>query len=156
MTSQDTIRKLSQMTDEAEFERLAMAILREAKPEYASLLHPGVNTAGKTIKSPVDGIRFVPGAPPPYMIAAHHTTCARNDLQKKWLHDPATVKPQKGGQPTMPPGDLIKTAKVFDDEKKRIASLRGTLILTTNQEPSEVLVREVNASGLARGSIPTM
>jgi hypothetical protein len=139
------------MTDEAEFERLAMAILREAKPEYASLLHPGVNTAGKTIKSPVDGISFVPGAQPPYMIAAHHTTCARNDLQKKWLHDPATVKPQKGGQPTMPPGDLIKTAKVFDDEKKRIASLRGTLILTTNQEPSEVLVREVNASGLARG-----
>jgi hypothetical protein len=80
MTSQNTIRKLSEMTNEADFERLAMAILREAKPEYASLLHPGVNPAGKTIKSPVDGISFVIGAQPPHMIAAHHTTCSRNDL----------------------------------------------------------------------------
>jgi hypothetical protein len=82
MEAKDTIRKLSQMTDEADFERLATAILREAKPEYASLLHPGVNPAGKTIRAPVDGISFVTGAQPPHMIAAHHTTCARGDLQK--------------------------------------------------------------------------
>ena len=43
------------MTDEAAFERLATAILREAQPEYASLLHPGVNSEDKTVKSPVDG-----------------------------------------------------------------------------------------------------
>ena len=44
--TQDTIRKLSEMTDEGQLERLVTAILREAKPEYASLLHPGVTLAG--------------------------------------------------------------------------------------------------------------
>jgi hypothetical protein len=61
MQAKDTIRKLADMADAAAFERLATAILREAKPEYASLLHPGVNPAGKTVKSPVDGIAFMPG-----------------------------------------------------------------------------------------------
>lgn len=57
-----TIRKLSEMSDDAAFERLATAILREARPEYGSLLHPGVNSEGKTMKAPVDGIGFVAGA----------------------------------------------------------------------------------------------
>jgi ParB family transcriptional regulator, chromosome partitioning protein len=48
---------------EMNLDQLATAILREAKPEYASLLHPGLNPAGKTVKSPVDGISFVPAAP---------------------------------------------------------------------------------------------
>ena len=151
METNQTIKHLSAMTDEGEFERLAMAILRGARSEYDALLHPGVNTSGKTVKSPVDGIAFVMGAQPPHMIAAHHTTCARDDLEKSDLHDPATVISRKGLSPTAPPGDLIKTAKIFDDERARIASLRGTLILTTNQEPPEGLVREVNAAGLARG-----
>ena len=51
-----TISKLAEMTDQAAFERLATAILREAEPRYASLLHPGVNKDGKTVKAPVDGI----------------------------------------------------------------------------------------------------
>jgi hypothetical protein len=54
-----TIGKLAEMTDQAAFERLATAILLEAEPQYASLLHPGVNEEGKTVKSPVDGIGFV-------------------------------------------------------------------------------------------------
>jgi hypothetical protein len=73
--------------------------------------YPGINSAGKTVKAPVDGICFVRGAEPPHMIAAHHTTCKRDDLRKKWLHDPATVTPRRRGRPTMPAGDLIKTAK---------------------------------------------
>ena len=151
MDPKDTIRKLSEMTDEAEFERLATAVLREAVPEYSSLLHPGVNPAGKTVKSPVDGIGFVPGTDPPHMITAHHTTAARGSLQRKWLHDPATVKINPGAQPTTPPGDIVKTATLLDEERKRIALLRGTLALTTNQEPSEELVREAHAYGAARG-----
>jgi hypothetical protein len=146
----DTIRTLSEMTDEAKFERLATAVLREAVPEYASLLHPGVNQAGKTIKSPVDGISFVPGAQPPHMITAHHTTAARNSLQKKWLHDPATVKPRRRRKPTMPPGDIIKAVALFDEETKRMPGLRCTLALTTNREPSGELVREAHAYAAAR------
>ena len=146
-----TIRKLSEMTDEASFERLATAILRDARLEYASLLHPGVNTEDKTVKSPVDGIGFVSGAKPSHMIAAHHTTCTRDGLRKKWLHNPASVTPRKSGRPTMPAGDLIKTAEIVDAERIRDATLRATLILTTNQEPPDDLVRDTQAEGKARG-----
>ena len=76
MEANDTTRKISEITDEALFERLATAVLREAKAEYASLLHPGVNPAGKTIKGPVDAIAFVPDVDPPHMVVAHHTTVA--------------------------------------------------------------------------------
>src|SRR5258708_1681172 len=146
-----TGRKLSEMTDEAAFERLAMAILRQARPEYAALLHPGINSASKTVKGPVDGIGFVPGAKPPHMVAAHHTTCKRDDLRKKWLRDPAIVASRKRHRPTMPAGDLIKTAKIVADEKQRNPSLRATLVLTTNQEPPEDLVRETHSAGEAFG-----
>ncbi|TKV80135.1 hypothetical protein FDV58_17970 [Bradyrhizobium elkanii] len=139
------------MTDDAAFERLATAVLREAKPEYATLVHTGVNVAGKTVKAPVDGITFVTGANPPRMIAAHHTTCARPDLRSKWLHDPSTVTPRKGGKPTAPPGDVLKTAEIVAAERKRTPLLRATLILTTNQEPPEELVRDTIAAGAERG-----
>jgi hypothetical protein len=152
METNDTIRKLSEMTDEGAFERLATAILREAVPEYASLLHPGVNPAGKTVKSPVDGISFVPGAVPPHLITAHHTTSARDALEAKWLHDPATVKPRRAGaQPAAPAGDVLKTAALIADERKRTSLLHATLILTTNQEPPEDLVRDTQARGTASG-----
>jgi hypothetical protein len=151
MNTGETVRKLSEMTDDAAFERLAVAVLREAKPEYAALLHTGINTDGKTVKSPVDGIAFVAGAQPPHMIAAHHTTCARADLKNKWLHDPATVKPRKGGKPTAPAGDVLKTAELVVAEKKRTPFLRATLVLTTNKEPPEDAVRDTIAAGSERG-----
>jgi len=136
--------------DDAAFELLATAILREAQAEYAALVHPGVNSEGKTVKAPVDGIGFVAGANPRHMIAAHHTTFNRDRLRKKWLHDPAAVKPRKGKNPTMP-GDLIKTAEIVAAEKGRDPEIRATLVLTTNQEPPEDLVRDTHAAGQSRG-----
>lgn len=151
MNAGETVRKLSEVTDDAAFERLAMAVLREAKPEYAALLHTGINAEGKTVKSPVDGIAFVAGAQPCHMIAVHHTTCARADLENKWLHDPANVKARKGGKPTAPAGDLLKTAELVVAERKRTPSLRVTLVLTTNREPSEDVFRDTIAAGSERG-----
>ncbi|MGV8998199.1 MAG: hypothetical protein ACOH12_14775 [Parvibaculaceae bacterium] len=150
MTQENTTRKLADMTDEGAFERLATAILRGSDYRYRSLVHPGVNADGKTIKSPVDGITFVPEATPPHMIAAHHTTCALKDLGNKWLHDPATVKPHnKNKGPTAPAGDIIKTIEIVAEERKRTPDIQVTLILTTNQEPGEELVRNVHAAGTA-------
>lgn len=151
MNDGETVRKLSEMTDDAAFERLATAVLREAKPEYAALLHTGINAESKTVRSPVDGITFVAGAQPPHMIAAHHTTCVRSDLRKKWLHDPTTVKTRKGGKPTAPAGDVLKTAELVAAERKRTPSLRATLILTTNREPSEDVFRDTIAAASERG-----
>src|SRR5258707_15400339 len=107
MDSGDTIRHLASITDEGVFERLATAILRKVDPIYTLVSHPGINAEGKTVKSPVDGIAFVPGAVPPHMIVIHHTITATKDLDGKWLHDPATVKTRvKGGKPPEPAGDV--------------------------------------------------
>lgn len=145
MSTDKTIQALAAITDQGKFECLAAAILREADPTYRSLCHPGVNATGKTIKSPLDGICFVQGADPPHMIAVHHTTTARDDLKKKWLHDPSKVRPRKGS-PTAPTGDLIKTAELVAEERKRTPNLRVTLVLTTNEEPDEALIRNVEAA----------
>ncbi|WP_295456529.1 hypothetical protein [uncultured Thiodictyon sp.] len=145
-----TALALAGITDEGLFECLATAILRAANPRFDSLAHTGVNAAGKAIRSPLDGICFVPDADPPHMIAVHHTITARGDLEKKWLHDPAKVKPRNGSRPTAPPGDLIKTAELAAEERIRTPNLRVTLVLTTNEEPGEALVRSVEAAGRER------
>lgn len=85
MENRETERTLAAITDQGLFEQLATAVLREADSHYHLLVHSGVNLDGKTIRSPVDGIAFVPGANPPHMIAVHHTTCKRDDLENKWL-----------------------------------------------------------------------
>src|SRR5208282_3749602 len=146
-----TVGKLSEITDEGLFERLATAILRQARPEYSGLLLPGVNAEGKTVKSPLDGIYFVPAADPPHLIAVHHTTCKRDALKAKWLYDPTSVSPRSRRGATKPPGDLIKTANIVAEERMRQPSLRATLILTTNQEPAEDLDRETFAAGKTLG-----
>jgi hypothetical protein len=151
MSAEKTGQVLAAITDEGLFERLATAVLREANPAYRSLVHTGVNAAGKTIKSPLDAICFVQGADPPHMVAVHHTITARSDLRKKWLCEPSKVKPRKGAPSAVPAGDLIKTADLVAEERARTPKLRATLVLTTNKEPSEALVRAVEAEGRNRG-----
>ncbi|MDP1923696.1 MAG: hypothetical protein Q8N06_10430 [Hydrogenophaga sp.] len=148
MTERDTTQALAKMTDDGLFERIATAVLRVADPLCVGISHPGVNAAGKTRKSPIDGVGFVRDAEPPHMVAVHHTTTAANGLKMKWLHDPATVTPRKkGGRPTAPAGDLVKTAEIVAQERVRTPNLRATLILTTNEEPDDDLVRAVKATG---------
>jgi hypothetical protein len=146
----ETAKQLSAMTDEGAFERLATAVLREADPRYVALTHPGVNANGKTVKAPVDGIAFVPDTTPPHLVAAHHTTTLAAGLANKWLHDPSTVKTKKA-KPTTPAGDLLKTAEIVRKERERDPSIIATLALTTNQEPTEQLVRDVNAAARQHG-----
>ncbi len=150
MNTNRTIQALSSITDEGLFERLAMTILRGAKPLYESLVQTGVNVDGKTVKAPLDGICFVSGARPPHLIAVHHTTSARNELKRKWLYDPdAATLPNKSKKSSTPPGDFIKTAKMVAERRKAIPDLRSTLVLTTNREPSEEVISEVEAAGYA-------
>lgn len=152
MNDDDTNRHLAGATDEGLFERLATAVLRKADPLYVHVSHPGVNAEGKTVKSPVDGIAFVPGAVPPHMIVIHHTLTAAKNLHGKWLHDPATVKTRsKGGKPTEPAGDVTKTAAIVADERTRTPNLKATLVLTTNQDPGQEIIRDVHAAGAAAG-----
>ena len=146
----NTNQALAAMTDEGLFERVATAVLRIAVPLCATLSHPGVNAEGKTRKAPLDAIGFVRDADPPHMVAVHHTTTGAKDLEKKWLHDPATVTPRRPGRkPAAPAGDVVKTAAIVAEERVRTPGLRATLILTTNEDPDEALVRAVMAAGAA-------
>jgi hypothetical protein len=134
-----TAQKLSEITDEGLFERLANGILRQDRPEYAPLHSTGVNVEGRTVRAPLDGICFVPGVDPPHMIAVHHATCQREALRKKWLNNPPVR------ESAAPLGDLFKTSKIVSEERKRRQSLRVTVVLTTNKELPEDLVRDVDA-----------
>jgi hypothetical protein len=139
-----TERLLETLTDEGLFEKLAAAVLRDADPTYRMLAHPGVNADCKTVKSPVDGIGFVQGAKPPHMVIVHHTITARDGLENKWLHDPATVTP-RGPKPTAPAGDVRKALTIAAEQRKTEPSLHVTLVLTTNHEPPEALIRKAHA-----------
>lgn len=146
MDHSETIGALARVTDEGLFERLATAVLRQAEPGlYANLSHPGMNPAGKTRRSPVDGIGFVISQNPPHMVVAHHTIAAANDLRKKWLNEPAKVK-KRGLKPTAPSGDVLKTSLIAGKERERTPNLCVTLALTSNQEPSEDVSRDVQAA----------
>jgi hypothetical protein len=97
MNDTETNRILAGFRDQGLFERLATSVLRAAEPCYASLVHPGVNAEGKTVRSPLDGITFVPRADPPHMIAVHHTTCSADKLESKWCHSACKFDPLSRG-----------------------------------------------------------
>ncbi len=113
------------MTDQGLFEHLATTILRAANPSYAALVHTGTNVDRKTVKGPLDGLCFVPGVTPPHFVAVHHTITARTQLHRKWLRD----------------GDVPKTLEIVSQERKHHPTLRATLVLTTNREPTASTVR---------------
>ncbi|MDD4127660.1 MAG: hypothetical protein PHV39_08235, partial [Methanomicrobium sp.] len=69
-----TAEILENITDEGKFERLVTSILRKQNSEYAHIVLSGQNSQGKPIKSPYDGICFVPGSDPLKIIMVEHTT----------------------------------------------------------------------------------
>ncbi len=141
----ETIRALADITDEGLFERLATDVLRQAEPHlYGNLSTPGINPAGKTKRSPVDGIGFVTSENS-RMVTAHHTTSALRDLRSKWLND-SINRTKTRSKPTTPLGDIIKTSLLVKQERERTPDLTVTLALTTNLEPSEDLIRDVQAA----------
>lgn len=140
-----TIQALAAITDEGLFERVATAVLRLA-PEYEGLAHTGINADGKTRKSPVDGLRFL-GEGGHRMIVVHHTTTAPDGLERKWLLDPMTVKRRVDSKSPPQAGDLIKSIEIVAAERKIAPEIDATLILTTNQEPDESLIRKTIAAG---------
>jgi hypothetical protein len=136
-----TIRKLAEITDAALFERLATAVLRLNDAHlYGNLSHPGVNSDGKTVKAPLDGIGWSRNGGD-RVIAAAHSTCAQKDIFKKWLHDPSTVRPRKSNNKSTPlEGDLRKVIREIGTFRTSHPSLRATVALTSNREPDQECV----------------
>lgn len=48
------------------------------------------------------------------------------------------------------PGDLVQTAAIIAAERQRTPNLAAILILTTNRESSEALVRDAEAAAANR------
>ncbi len=163
MAAESSIKALEDLTDEGLFERIATAVLRESHPLCAGLTHPGTNADGMTVKAPIDNITFVPGANPPHFVCVQHTITKAESLGRKWLYEPpapaesmnpgaaAKGKSTEHRSPKLPPGDLVKTAEIVTKERARTPDMLATLILTTNKEPGEQLVRDATAAGNARG-----
>lgn len=149
MTFTETEQRLSQITDEGLFEKLATAVLRAAEPDYSAIIHTGVNADGKTIKSPMDGILYQTNINPPRLFIIHHTITAVGSLRSKWLHDPTTVKPRGGRKPAAPPGDVLKAIAIVADARQKTANLRATIVLTTNQEPDAETAQAVSHAVLS-------
>lgn len=135
MASRDTHIAIAKLTDEGVFEDLALSVLRAAHPLVGSVVQTGLNAEGRTHRSPVDAIGFVPGSEPDHMVSVHHTITGPRGLRRKWLSK------------SDPIGDVPKTIAIIQEERKRAPDLAATLVLTTNREPSETLVRDVRALG---------
>jgi hypothetical protein len=148
----DTVAKLASITDAAQFERIATAVLRAAKPSlYSNLSQPGVNTDGKTVKAPLDSVGWVQAGEVSTFVAVAHTTAAQKDLDGKWLHDPSAVNARKkGGRPTQPAGDLVKAIEEIKKLRQQYPNLKAALALTSNRE--EPVGVRVNAEALAHAN----
>lgn len=114
------------MTDAGEFEGLATAVLRRANPDYASLVHSGVNAEGRPVAAAVDGYSLG-GQTKPSVFTAH-TTMKLSKLRSKWL-DPVE-------------GDIDKAKR----KAQAVGAGGGILVLTLNREPPIELVADAEAA----------
>lgn len=127
-----TRRQLSELNSPDEFELIATAVLREAVPEYASLLHVGTNVSGRTVRSPVDGIGVNIHRGSRKLLLVQHTITARSGLRRKWLDEKD--------------GDVTKAKAIISYEIARGSVREGTLVLACTSDPDENLVRDVHAA----------
>ena len=134
-----TAEKLEGMTDRGQFELLATSVLRKVDPDCARLIHVGINAAGETIASPVDGLCKVPDVKPSRWLYVAHTTTDAKHLKDKWLSKRPKDK-----------GDLIKALEVADGRRKGDPDAQFKVWLTTNQavdKPLYEAVQDVAKSG---------
>lgn len=120
-----TRERLSDITDEGLFERLAAGVLRIAEPVFHGIVETGTNVRGQTIPDPADGVLYTM-APDGERLAiiAHHTITRRASLRSKWL-DPTD-------------GDVVKAIRLFESASARIGEHKRILILTCSVEPDRI------------------
>jgi len=127
-----TREKLSNITDEGLFERLAAGVLRIAEPVFHGIVETGTNVRGQTIADPADGILYTMAHDGERLaIIAHHTITRKASLRSKWL-DPTD-------------GDVAKAIRLFESASARVGEHNRILILTCSVEPDSALVTDIEA-----------
>lgn len=137
----NTAEALESITDRGKFELLVNSILRKSKKEYSALISTGINAAGETIKSPVDGFCEVPGSDPKQFVIVEHTTTDRKKLEEKWLFENKSTSKKKTRKRS--DGDLIKAGKEAKELRIKFPDAKFVVILTTNQRISAELSKKV-------------
>ncbi|MGH7770635.1 MAG: hypothetical protein ACREQA_00175, partial [Candidatus Binatia bacterium] len=130
-----TASLLESMTDRSRFELLATSVLRKADTIYAAIVQTGLNAAGETIVSPIDGIHLVPHSNPPHYVFVQHTTTDRDRLRRKWLTDEDA--------------DLPKAVSEAKKIRQGLPSAKFTVVLSTNQRLDKDLVQQVTQAAIA-------
>ncbi|CAN7393585.1 hypothetical protein LJR098_003356 [Rhizobium sp. LjRoot98] len=131
----DSHQRLEAISDPAVFERLATAVLRRHCRLSGTIIHVGVNSDGKTVRAPVDGIA-VASANGGHLVVHQHSITDRSSLRDKWLG---------------PDGDVEKAWGILLEERLKNPGIGMSLYLTTNRIPRQDLVREVHALAKRRG-----
>ena len=145
-----TAEAIEGMTDAGEFEILATRVLRMTDDDCRYLEHVGVNAAGKTIASLVDGFCRVPDTNPPRYIMAAFTTARLESLERKWLSDRPSSSKTKNA-PTTDEGDLIKAARLAEAIRRDSPSAQFVLHLCSNKQPDEALISKSYERGRQLG-----
>lgn len=128
--------RISEMSDTGKFENLATEVLRRSDQKYEAVIQTGINTEGKPINDPVDGLGQVLDADPPHYIFLEFTTTQKSNLEKKWL-----ANPDAGDND--PRGDLIKAADKSDKIRENIPNAEFTAVLVSNRVLNSELMQDV-------------
>jgi len=127
-----TRERLSDITDEGLFERVAAGVLRIAEPVFHGIVETGTNARGQTIADPADGILYTTAHDGERLaVIAHHTITRKAGLRSKWLG------------PT--DGDVVKAIRLFESASARVGERKRILILTCSVEPDSALVTDIEA-----------
>ena len=143
-----TAEHIEGITDAGKFEILATRVLRFLHEDCRAVVHLGVNTEGKTIRSPIDGFQLVLDSQPHRYVMTAFTVSG--DLKRKWLFDGTTVK-AVGKTKTTEDGDLVKAAKQAAAILKTDPDAKFILFLCTNCSLDPEFMKDVYAAAHGAG-----
>jgi hypothetical protein len=152
-----TAEKLEALTDPGVFEILCLRVLRQVEEDCRTIIHLGINAAGKTIAGSLDAFCLVPGSTPDRYASAAFTLTRLKALERKWLLSPASSlgrrkSPKK--RPSSPSGpnvrreagDLIKAAAKAARIRQDNPSAQFVVYLCSNRGLTEELIGKVLAT----------
>ncbi|MGD0910001.1 MAG: hypothetical protein ABSA96_20650 [Candidatus Acidiferrales bacterium] len=135
-----TAEAIEAMTDEGRFQHLAVNVLRQLYPECRALIHTGLNAAGKTIVSAMDGFCQVPGTVPPQYILTECTTTSLDKLREKWLLDMSEATTRTTGVD----GDLVKSGREAAEIRAKQPTAGFVVYLCSNRVPGLQLQKDTH------------
>lgn len=153
-----TAELIEAITDEGEFEKLAIAVLRRLKQaDCGAVIHNGVNAKGETIPFLVDAEGLVSASQPQRYVLVQFTKTKRKDLKRKWLFDHLTAaRPSKSGKRAKAPdpnddGDLIKALRRVVEMRTQFPNAHFKVYLVSSSHGVGQVAAEVTAAGKNAG-----